>query len=51
MLNLKEFMSLSFKFIERFNRFWNNKIIKPMPNSMAEKIKKKKVKDNIFRLS
>ena len=33
-----------------FKIFWNNKIIKPILNSIAEKIKKKNVKDNTFKL-
>ena len=31
--------------------FWNNKRTRPIPNSIAEKTKKKKVKDSIFKLS
>lgn len=30
---------------------WTNIIIKPKPNSTADKIRKKNVKDNILRLS
>jgi hypothetical protein len=31
--------------------FWNNNKTKPKPNSIAEKTKKKKVKERTFRLS
>ncbi len=31
--------------------FWNNNNTKPIPNSIAEKTRKKKVKDKIFKLS
>lgn len=31
--------------------FWNNNSIKPKPSSTAEKTKKKKVRDNKFKLS
>jgi hypothetical protein len=31
--------------------FWNNNKTSPIPNSIAEKTKKKKVKDNKFKLS
>lgn len=31
--------------------FWNNNKTNPIPNSIAENTKKKKVKDNIFKLS
>lgn len=31
--------------------FWKSNKTKPRPNSMAEKTKKKKVKDKIFKLS
>lgn len=49
--NFKKLTSWSFKLIERFIIFWNNKSIKPTPNSIAEKTKKKKVNDSILRLS
>lgn len=31
--------------------FWNKSKTRPIPNSIAEKTKKKKVKDKIFKLS
>lgn len=31
--------------------FWNSKSTKPIPNSIAEKTKKKNVKERIFKLS
>ena len=31
--------------------FWNSNKTKPTPNSIAENTKKKKVKDNRFKLS
>jgi hypothetical protein len=31
--------------------FWNNNNTKPTPNSIAEKTKKKKVKESMFKLS
>lgn len=31
--------------------FWNNKRTKPIPNSIAEKTKKKKVNERTFKLS
>lgn len=50
-VNFVKFSSLSFKDKVRKNIFCNNKRTTPTPNSIAEKIKKKKVKDKIFRLS
>ena len=49
--NLKILVSESFKFKVRDKICCNNNKTKPIPNSMAEKIKKKKVNDNIFKLS
>lgn len=37
--------------MDRVIIFWNNNKTKPIPNSIAEKTKKKKVKDKIFKLS
>ena len=31
--------------------FWNNNKTRPIPNSIAENTKKKKVNDKIFKLS
>jgi hypothetical protein len=42
---------LSFKFIDRLNIFCNNIIINPIPNSTADKIKKKNVNEIIASLS
>ncbi len=44
-------MSLSPKLIVRLIIFWINKIIKPRPNSIAEKTKKKNVKAITLTLS
>ena len=49
--NFKVLLLLSFKLIERVIICCTNIIINPSPNSTADKIKKKKVKDSIFKLS
>lgn len=49
--NFKKFKSWSFKLIDRVIIFWKSKRIKPIPNSIAEKTKKKNVSDRMFRLS
>jgi len=49
--NLKILVSESFKFKVRDKICCNNNKTKPIPNSIAENIKKKNVKDNIFKLS
>ena len=49
--NLKLFWVQSFKFIERNKTFWTKIITKPKPNSTADKIRKKKVRDSKFKLS
>ena len=48
---MKLFCVQSFKLIERSNTFCTKIITKPKPNSTADKIKKKKVNDNKFKLS
>ena len=49
--NFKKLVSESFKLIERLTMFWNKSKIRPIPNSIAEKTKKKNVKDKTFKLS
>lgn len=49
--NLEKFKSLSFKDKDLVKVFCINKSIKPIPNSTADKTKKKNVKDKIFKLS
>ena len=49
--NLGAFESLSFKLNVRQNKFCINKITRPTANSIADKTKKKKVNDKIFKLS
>ena len=49
--NLLKFWSNSFKLIDRNIKYCNKIKIKPIENSIAEKIKKKKVNDNKFKLS
>jgi len=44
-------VSNSFKLIDRVIIFWNNNNTSPIPNSIAEKTKKKKVRESIFKLS
>ncbi len=44
-------MSLSFKLNVRQNKFCINRITRPTANSIADKTKKKKVNDKIFKLS
>lgn len=48
--NFKKLESWSFKFIDLVIIFWINNKIKPIPSSIAEKTKEKKVKDNMFKL-
>lgn len=50
-MNLKTLVSLSLNVIVRLKRCCKSKRTKPTPNSIAEKIKKKKVKESILRLS
>jgi len=50
-MNLKTFVSLSYKLKDLINKCCNNKKINPTPNSTAEKIKKKNVSDKKFKLS
>lgn len=49
--NLKILFSFSYKLKERVNKCCNRSRIKPTPNSIAEKIKKKNVRDKRLRLS
>jgi hypothetical protein len=49
--NFNELTFESFKFIERMIIFWTSIIIKPRPNSTADSIRKKKVRDRRFKLS
>ena len=49
--NLIGFTLESFKLIDLIIIFWTSIIINPKPNSTAESIKKKNVKDSKFRLS
>ena len=42
---------MSFNIIERERIFWKSKRTTPIPNSIAEKTKKKNVKDSTFKLS
>lgn len=49
--NLKILFSFSYKLKERVKRCCNNNKINPTPNSIAEKIKKKNVRDKRFKLS
>jgi len=49
--NLKIFVSESFKFSVRKRICCRSNRTNPIPNSIAEKIKKKKVNERIFRLS
>jgi hypothetical protein len=48
---LNTLVSESFKFNVRERICCKRKRTKPIPNSIAEKIKKKKVKESIFKLS
>ena len=49
--NFKEFVFVSFKLIDLIIMCCTSIIIRPNPNSTADKIKKKNVKDSILRLS
>lgn len=49
--NLVKLTGLSLSLIERSNKFCINMITSPNPNSTAEKIRRKKVKERIERLS
>ena len=49
--NLNTFVSESFKFKVRDKICWSSNRTRPIPNSTAEKIKKKNVRDRIFKLS
>jgi len=49
--NLKTFVSESFKLSVLDRMCCKRSKTKPIPNSTAEKIKKKKVRDSILRLS
>lgn len=49
--NLKIFVSESFKFNVRARMCCKSNNTRPIPNSIAEKIKKKKVNESIFKLS
>lgn len=51
MTNLNILLSESFRFKVLDNICCNNNKTKPIPNSIAEKIKKKNVKDSMFKLS
>lgn len=50
-MNLTKFKSLSFRFKVREIIFWINKRTNPIPNSTAERTKKKKTKESKFKLS
>jgi len=49
--NFKKLVSLSVKLIDLVIIFWKSKRTRPIPNSIAEKTKKKNVKANMFKLS
>ena len=49
--NFMGFTLESFRFMDRIMMFWTNMIISPSPNSTADKIKKKKVRERRFILS
>ena len=49
--NLKILFSFSYKLKERVSKCWNKSKTKPTPNSIAENIRKKNVRDNKLRLS
>ena len=49
--NLKILFSFSYKLKERVSKCCNRSKTKPTPNSIAEKIRKKNVRDNKLRLS
>lgn len=49
--NFNNILSLLDKLIDLLIKFCNSIKTKPTPNSTAEKIRKKKVNDNIFKLS
>lgn len=51
MTNLKIFVSESFKFKVLRRICCSNSKTKPTPNSIAEKMRKKNVRDSIFKLS
>jgi len=50
-VNLIKFVSFSYRLIVLNIKFWSNNITSPIPNSIAEKIKKNKVSDSMFKLS
>lgn len=49
--NLKKLISFSDKLKVLFKRFWSNNKTKPIPNSTAERTRKKKVRESTFKLS
>jgi hypothetical protein len=49
--NLLKLLDLSFKFIDLLKIFCRSTITRPIPNSTADNIKKKNVKDSILTLS
>jgi len=49
--NFNEFVFVSFKFIDLIIMCCTSIIMRPNPNSTAERMRKKKVNDRIFRLS
>lgn len=51
LLNFEKLASFSDKLVDLLTRFWNNNNTRPAANSIAEKTKKKKVRDSKFKLS
>lgn len=50
-LCLSQFLPPSFRLVDLKNTFWSKIITKPIPNSTADRTKKKKVNDNKLTLS